>query len=95
MEWSFPEENERHRASLLEGDGSVSLTSVTRTESRSMSPTQLFWIRASLEWSPSRLVARTSRPMWLGLATPGGSTSKGVIHEVLFHEQEEDIGQRG
>ena len=87
MEWSFPEENERYRTSLVEGDGSVSLTSVTRdgepvdipeTIILDSGKTGMVTIKVGGQ-DKQAYVARTGDTWWIHF--------EGRIHEVLFHEQ--------
>ena len=87
MEWSFPEENERYRTSLLEGDGSVSLTSVTRDGEPVDIPDTIILDSGKPGMVTIKVggqdkqayVARTGDTWWVHF--------EGRIHEVLFHEQ--------
>ena len=87
MEWSFANENERYRISLQEGDGSVTLTSVTRDGTPIDFPETL--VQAA--GKPGRVtisvggeekqahVTRTGDTWWVHL--------DGRTHELVFHEQ--------
>ena len=87
MEWSVPDKKERYRASLQEGEGSVSVKSLTRDGTEVDIPET----SVEAEGKPNRVTVTVGGEAKLAHVTRTGDTwwihMDGRAHEVLFHEQ--------
>ena len=87
MEWSVPDQKERYKASMQEGEGSVSITSLTRDGTEVNIPET----SVEAEGKPGRVTVTSGGEAKLAHVTRTGDTwwvhMDGRAHEVLFHEQ--------
>ena len=87
MEWSVPGKKERYKASLQEGEGSVSVASITRDGTEVHIPETA----VEAEGRPGRVIVTVGGEAKLAHVTRTGDTwwvhMDGRAHEALFHEQ--------